>query len=80
MAEYTLYCFAQSGNAFKAALMLNVCQSTVASPCPEYTFPSSQGPRTRSGGRGDLVGATFSRDGAQEVDPLFADNDIIRIE
>jgi glutathione S-transferase len=25
MAEYKLYCFAQSGNAFKAALMLNVC-------------------------------------------------------
>ncbi len=25
MAEYTLYCFAQSGNAFKAALMLNLC-------------------------------------------------------
>jgi glutathione S-transferase len=24
MAEYTLYCFAQSGNAYKAALMLNV--------------------------------------------------------
>ena len=25
MAEYTLYCFAQSGNAFKVALMLNLC-------------------------------------------------------
>jgi len=25
MAEYTLYCFAQSGNAYKAALMLNLC-------------------------------------------------------
>ena len=25
MAEYTLYCFAQSGNAYKAALMLNAC-------------------------------------------------------
>ncbi|HEX9462150.1 MAG TPA: glutathione S-transferase [Alphaproteobacteria bacterium] len=25
MAEYTLYCFAQSGNCFKAALMLNLC-------------------------------------------------------
>lgn len=25
MAEYRLYCFAQSGNAYKAALMLNVC-------------------------------------------------------
>ena len=24
-AEYKLYCFAQSGNAYKAALMLNVC-------------------------------------------------------
>ena len=25
MADYTLYCFAQSGNAFKVALMLNLC-------------------------------------------------------
>jgi glutathione S-transferase len=25
MAEYALYCFAQSGNAYKAALMLNLC-------------------------------------------------------
>ncbi len=25
MAEYTLYCFAQSGNAYKAALMLQLC-------------------------------------------------------
>ena len=25
MAEYQLYCFAQSGNAYKAALMLNLC-------------------------------------------------------
>jgi glutathione S-transferase len=25
MAEYTLYCFAQSGNCYKAALMLNLC-------------------------------------------------------
>ncbi len=25
MAEYTLYCFAQSGNAYKAALMLALC-------------------------------------------------------
>lgn len=25
MSEFTLYCFAQSGNAYKAALMLNLC-------------------------------------------------------
>ncbi len=25
MSDYTLHCFAQSGNAYKAALMLNVC-------------------------------------------------------
>ena len=25
MSEYTLWCFAQSGNAYKAALMLNLC-------------------------------------------------------
>jgi glutathione S-transferase len=27
MAEYRLYCFAQSGNAYKAALMLNLCRA-----------------------------------------------------
>lgn len=27
MPEYTLYCFAQSGNAYKAALMLNLCKA-----------------------------------------------------
>ena len=27
MAEYTLYCFAQSGNTYKAALMLNLCNA-----------------------------------------------------
>ena len=27
MAEYRLYCFAQSGNAYKAALMLNLCSA-----------------------------------------------------
>jgi glutathione S-transferase len=27
LAEYTLYCFAQSGNAYKAALMLNLCRA-----------------------------------------------------
>lgn len=27
MAEYILYCFAQSGNAYKAALMLNLCRA-----------------------------------------------------
>ena len=26
-ADFTLYCFAQSGNAYKAALMLNLCDS-----------------------------------------------------
>ena len=25
MADFTLYCFAQSGNAFKVALMLQLC-------------------------------------------------------
>ncbi len=25
LAEYRLYCFAQSGNAYKAALMLKLC-------------------------------------------------------
>lgn len=27
MSEFTLYCFAQSGNAYKAALMLNLCEA-----------------------------------------------------
>lgn len=27
-ADYTLYCFAQSGNAYKAALMLNLCDAS----------------------------------------------------
>jgi glutathione S-transferase len=27
MVEYTLYCFAQSGNAYKAALMLSLCRA-----------------------------------------------------
>ena len=36
MAEYTLYCFAQSGNAFKAALMLNVCQADWSSRFVDY--------------------------------------------
>lgn len=27
MHEYTLHCFAQSGNAYKAALMLNLCEA-----------------------------------------------------
>lgn len=27
MAEYTLWCFAQSGNAYKVALMLNLCDA-----------------------------------------------------
>jgi len=27
MADYTLYCFAQSGNSYKVALMLNLCEA-----------------------------------------------------
>ena len=27
MSDFTLYCFAQSGNAYKAALMLNLCKA-----------------------------------------------------
>jgi len=30
MAEYQLYCFAQSGNAYRAALMLNLIGSLTA--------------------------------------------------
>lgn len=36
MAEYTLHCFAQSGNSYKAALMLNVCGADWAPRFVDY--------------------------------------------
>jgi glutathione S-transferase len=36
MAEYALYCFAQSGNAYKAALMLNLCGADWAPRFVDY--------------------------------------------
>jgi glutathione S-transferase len=36
MAEYTLYCFAESGNAYKAALMLNLCRLDWAPRLVDY--------------------------------------------
>lgn len=36
MAEYSLYCFAQSGNAYKPALMLNLCGADWAPRFVDY--------------------------------------------
>ena len=36
MSDYTLYCFAQSGNAYKAALMLNLCKADWAPVFVDY--------------------------------------------
>ena len=41
MAEYRLYCFAQSGNAYKAALMLNLCGADWEARFVDF-FPSSE--------------------------------------
>lgn len=47
MAEYTLYCFAQSGNAFKAALMLNVCGADWAPRFVDYFNGETRTPAYR---------------------------------
>jgi hypothetical protein len=40
MAEYQLYCFAQSGNAYRAALMLNLI-GTLSEPAQRLAFSLS---------------------------------------
>jgi len=47
MAEYTLYCFAQSGNAYKAALMLNLCGADWAPRFVDYFNGETRTPAFR---------------------------------
>ena len=48
MAEYTLYCFAQSGNAYKAALMLALCGADWAPRWVDFFNGETRTPRYRS--------------------------------
>lgn len=48
MAEYTLYCFAQSGNAYKAALMLNLCRANWAPRFVDYFNGETRTPEFRA--------------------------------
>lgn len=48
MAEYTLYCFAQSGNAYKAALMLNLCGADWKPRFVDYFNGETRTPAYRS--------------------------------
>jgi glutathione S-transferase len=49
MAEYTLYCFAQSGNAYKAALMLNLCGADWAPRFVDFFNGETRTPAYREG-------------------------------
>ena len=49
MAEYTLYCFAQSGNAYKAALMLNLCGAEWQPRFVDYVNGETRTPAYREG-------------------------------
>jgi glutathione S-transferase len=48
MAEYTLYCFAQSGNAYKAALMLALCRADWAPRFVDFFNGETRTPEYRS--------------------------------
>jgi len=48
MADYTLYCFAQSGHCFKAALMLNLCSADWAPRHVDYFNGETHTPAYRS--------------------------------
>jgi glutathione S-transferase len=48
MAEFTLYCFAQSGNAYKAALMLELCGADWQPRLVEYFNGETQTPAYRA--------------------------------
>jgi glutathione S-transferase len=48
MAEYTLYCFAQSGNAYKAALMLALCHADWAPRHVDFFNGETRTPEYRS--------------------------------
>ncbi len=47
-SEFTLYCFAQSGNAFKAALMLNLCGAKWTPRFVDYFGGETRTPEYRS--------------------------------
>ncbi len=47
MSEYTLYCFAQSGNAYKAALMLNLCSADWAPRFVDFFSGETRTPEYR---------------------------------
>jgi glutathione S-transferase len=48
VADYTLYCFAQSGHCFKAALMLNLCGADWAPRHVDYFNGETRTPAYRS--------------------------------
>jgi glutathione S-transferase len=48
MAEYTLYCFAESGNAYKAALMLALCRLDWQARKVDYFGGETRTPEYRS--------------------------------
>ena len=49
MADWTLYCFAQSGNAYKAALMLSLCRADWAPRFVDYFNGETRSVEYRSG-------------------------------
>ena len=48
MAEYVLYCFAQSGNAYKSALMLNLCGADWEPRFVDYFHGETRSPEYRT--------------------------------
>jgi glutathione S-transferase len=48
VAEYTLYCFAQSGNAYKAALMLSLCGADWAPRFVDFFHGETRTPEYRA--------------------------------
>jgi glutathione S-transferase len=48
MAEFTLWCFAQSGNAYKVALMLNLCDADWAPRFVDYFGGETRTPAYRA--------------------------------
>jgi len=48
VAEFTLYCFAQSGNAYKAALMLNLCGADWRSRFVDFFHGETRTPEYRA--------------------------------
>jgi hypothetical protein len=48
ISEYILYCFAQSGNAYKAALMLNLCGAQWSPRFVDYFSRETDTPEFRT--------------------------------